>query len=43
MGVQCQSPLHIYMYMHNYMIATVLYESFVWEERGGDREKREKD
>ena len=25
--------------MHNYTIATVLYKSFVWEERGGDREQ----
>ena len=32
MGVQCQSPFHIYM--HNYTIATVLYKSFAREERG---------
>lgn len=39
MGVQCQSPFHIYM--HNYTIATVLYESFAREEQR--KNLREKD
>ena len=38
---KCQNPFHIYM--HNYTIATVLYESFAQEERGECQRKRKED